>query len=66
MPRDRIWIEQQWEIARTKLKSENPIQTSLLVLDEIQNVPGWSETVKRLWNGDTGHGRDLHVVILGS
>ncbi len=65
--RDRIWIEQQWEMARTKLKSESPrAQQAVLVLDETQKVPGWSETVKRLWDEDSSEGRQLHVVILGS
>lgn len=65
--RDRIWIEQQWEIARTKLKSETPrAQQAILVLDEIQKVSGWSETVKRLWDEDSAEGRQLQVVILGS
>ena len=26
---------------------------AVLVLDEIQKIPGWSETVKRLWDEDT-------------
>jgi hypothetical protein len=44
-PNDRIWIEQQWEAARLRCR-----QTGrwLLVLDEVQKVPGWSEMVKRL------------------
>ena len=38
----------------------------MLVLDEIQKVPGWSEAVKRLWDEDTRLRRALKVVILGS
>ncbi len=65
--RDRVWIEQQWEIARTKLQSMDPKeQKAVFVLDEIQKVPGWSETIKRLWDEDSAEGRQLHVVILGS
>jgi len=65
--RDRLWIEQQWEIARTKLQWMGPKeQKAVFVLDEIQKVPGWSETVKRLWDEDSAEGRQLHVVILGS
>jgi len=63
--RDRAWIEQQWEAARVKLKTENQ-EKGILVLDEIQKVTGWSETVKRLWDEDTAEGLQLHVVILGS
>ena len=38
----------------------------MLVLDEIQKVPGWSETVKRLWDEDTRTKLPLKVVLLGS
>ena len=62
--KDRTWIEQQWEIARLKLDKDRP--KVILVLDEIQKIPGWSETVKRLWDEDTYQHRNLSVVILGS
>lgn len=56
--RGHHWLAAQWEVAR---------QTSeLLVVDEIQKVPDWSETVKRLWDDDTREGRPLKVVVLGS
>jgi predicted AAA+ superfamily ATPase len=38
----------------------------MLVLDEIQKIPAWSETVKRLWDEDTRKKRPLKVVLLGS
>ena len=38
----------------------------MLALDEIQKIPGWSETVKRLWDEDTRQRRPLKVVLLGS
>jgi predicted AAA+ superfamily ATPase len=62
-PNDRIWIEQQWEAARLRCR-----QTGrwLLVFDEVQKVPGWSEMVKRLWDEDSAKGVDLRVVLLGS
>ena len=56
------WIAQQWEIARLKRGSEGAI----LVLDEVQKVPGWSEAVKRLWDEDTRKKITLKVVLLGS
>lgn len=60
----RTWIEQQWEIGRLHArKSKNG---ALLVLDEIQKVSGWSETVKYLWDRDTANKIYLKVVILGS
>lgn len=36
------------------------------MLDEVQKVPHWSESVKRLWDEDTRAGTPLKVVILGS
>jgi predicted AAA+ superfamily ATPase len=59
--RGAVWIEQEWEAART-MKQEG----SVLVLDEVQKIPGWSETVKRLWDADTRLKTDLRVVVLGS
>ena len=56
------WIAQQWEIARLKRGSEGAI----LVLDEVQKIPGWSEAVKRLWDEDTRKKITLKVVLLGS
>ncbi len=39
---------------------------ALLVLDEVQKVTGWSEVVKRLWDGDTRNKLSLKVLLLGS
>lgn len=58
------WIGQQWEAAR--LAAEADRGGALLVLDEIQKIPGWSEAVKRLWDEDTRARRPLKVVLLGS
>src|SRR3989304_3419513 len=60
--RDRLWIEQQWELGRLQAEKGE----ALLVLDEIQKVKGWSEAVKRLWDEDTRRGLSLKVVLLGS
>jgi predicted AAA+ superfamily ATPase len=59
------WIEQQWEAARTQTNGSKRAD-AVLVLDEIQKIPGWSETVKRLWDEDTAAGISLKVVLLGS
>lgn len=64
--RDRVWIEQQWESARLRFMLQNKLGKGILVLDEIQKVTGWSESVKRLWDEDSAKGIQLHVVILGS
>lgn len=63
--RDRAWIEAQWEIGRARA-SEGGRRGALLVLDEVQKVPRWSEVVKRLWDEDTAAALPLRVAILGS
>lgn len=63
--RNLAWIEQQWEIGRL-LAARSGEQGAVLVLDEIQKVPNWSELVKHLWDEDTRLGRTLKVVVLGS
>lgn len=59
------WIEQQWQAARL-LTGDAAKSGAVLVLDEIQKIPGWSESVKRLWDEDTRRRRPLKVVVLGS
>ncbi len=61
--KDRIWIEQQWETARLKVKSK---KGALFILDEVQKIDGWSETLKRLWDEDSSNQLGLHVMVLGS
>ncbi len=56
------WIAQQWEAARLMAGAKGAV----LVLDEVQKVTGWSETVKRLWDEDTRKRRPVKVVLLGS
>ena len=63
--RGRDWIEQQWEAARIEA-ADTGRSGSVLVLDEIQKIPYWSETVKRLWDEDTRERTPLKVVLLGS
>ncbi len=63
--RGPAWIGQQWEAARVQAEDAGRLG-AVLVLDEIQKIPGWSETVKRLWDEDTTAHRPLRIVILGS
>jgi len=62
-PGDNFWIAQQWELARLRCRQSG---TWLLVLDEVQKIPRWSEAVKKLWDEDSLEGLDLRVVLLGS
>ena len=61
--RSTDWIGQQWEAARLEAPGK---AGAVLVLDEIQKIPAWSETVKRLWDEDTRSKQSLKVVLLGS
>jgi len=58
-----VWLEQQWEIARQSVCKRGE---TVLAIDEIQKIPNWSETVKKLWDEDTAHARNIKVVLLGS
>jgi hypothetical protein len=59
------WIGEQWAGARALARAAGPAG-AVLVLDEVQKIPGWSESVKRCWDEDTAAGVPLHVVLLGS
>jgi len=63
--RGRDWIAHQWDAVRI-LARDAGRRGAVLVLDEIQKIPGWSETVKRLWDEDTRARRPIRVVLLGS
>ena len=62
--RDTQWLVRQWEAARTE--AERFPRGAVLVLDEVQKIPEWSETVKGLWDADRLRDCPLRVVILGS
>ena len=63
--RNQEWIAQQWDIARQLARNASD-STSLLILDEVQKVPNWSESVKWLWDADAMAGLQVKVVVLGS
>lgn len=63
-PRDGAWLVGIWQRARAATRKSQ--DGHILVLDEIQKVPRWSEVVKGLWDADRAEGLKLHVVLLGS
>lgn len=63
-PRDAAWLADVWQRARTLAKTS--LGGHILVLDEIQKIPRWSDVVKGLWDADRAEGVLLHVVLLGS
>ena len=62
--KDVQWLVEVWERARRV--AEASALGFVLVLDEIQKIPNWSESVKGLWDADRRSDRALHVVLLGS
>lgn len=60
-PPNEHWLAETWRNARTL-----PGRAPLLVVDEIQKVPRWSEVVKLLHDEDVGLKKPLRVVLLGS
>ena len=60
---DTVWIKAQWQIGRELAKEHG---VALLVIDEVQKIPHWSDTIKQLWDEDTAADLDLKVCMLGS
>lgn len=63
-PRDSAWLIETWQ--RARIAAQRSTNGHILVLDEIQKIPRWSDTVKGLWDADRAKGLELHVVLLGS
>ncbi|MBE6194005.1 MAG: ATP-binding protein [Rikenellaceae bacterium] len=59
------WISNCWQAVRS-LKAVNQWQCVVLVIDEIQKIANWSEAVKKEWDDDTFHDRNIKVLLLGS
>lgn len=62
---DTAWLAAQWERGRLAATGAGKAG-AVLVLDEAQKIPRWSETVKRLWDEDSRARRPLKVILLGS
>ena len=58
--RSSAWLESQWIEAKSSKK------TQLLIIDEIQKVENWSETVKKLWDRNSQSDNPLKLILLGS
>ncbi len=62
LPTTPDWIRTQWMLARRDAAAA----PCLLVLDELQKIPNWSETVKALWDEDKRQGSRVTALLLGS
>ncbi len=63
LPHGPEWIHAQWEKVTLLGKEKGSI---LLVLDEIQKVRGWSETIKLLWDKSRREKKNIRLLLLGS
>ncbi len=59
------WISDCWETVRS-LKRNNGWESAILVIDEIQKIPDWSEAVKKEWDDDSFNDKNIKVLLLGS
>lgn len=55
---DHSWLRENWQVAREK--------NQILVIDEIQKIENWAETVKSLWDEDRRRKSPVRSVLLGS
>lgn len=55
------WLEEQWHITRSKAP-----KGGTLIIDEIQKVENWSETVKKLWDQQKILDSKIKLILLGS
>ncbi len=59
------WIEQIWQSARLQKKTKSA-KEFLLIIDEVQKVKNWSETVKKLWDEDSFNKLNIKIILSGS
>lgn len=57
------WIEPRWQALAVQSRASRP---GLLIVDEVQKVPRWSEEIKGLWDAERRADRGLRVLLLGS
>ena len=62
---NRAWVSDCWAAVRS-MKESKGWGCIILVIDEIQKISNWSEVVKKEWDDDTFHDRDIRVLLLGS
>ena len=59
------WISSCWMAARSRMQTAH-LDNMLLVIDEIQRLDQWAETVKKEWDADTFNDINIKVLLLGS
>ena len=64
LPPGPEWIETQWR--RAEVEADRSGGAVLLVLDEVQKVRGWSESLKSKWDAARRTSRDIRLLVMGS
>ncbi len=62
---NQSWISDCWAAIRSLQQSKGH-DSIILVIDEIQKIFNWSEVVKKEWDLDTFHDKNIKVLLLGS
>lgn len=62
---NRTWIKTAWDEARRRLAISSG-KCFLLIIDEVQKIDNWSETVKKEWDEDSRNGINLKIILTGS
>ena len=62
---DGTWIRREWNKVRLQMQQSGK-EEMLLVIDEVQKAPNWSETVKKEWDTDSFSNVNIKVILLGS
>ena len=62
---DTTWLRREWGNARFQMQQSDRKEI-LLIVDEIQKVSNWSETVKKEWDNDSFSDINVKVILLGS
>ncbi|MEI6436281.1 MAG: AAA family ATPase [Bacteroidota bacterium] len=60
-----LWLQQQWETIRLRARSAESSE-ALLVIDEIQKIPDWSNHVKIHWDKDSFDNIPIKLILSGS
>ena len=58
--KNSAWLNTQW------LTAKNISPNCLLVIDEIQKIENWAETIKQLWDEQNLKSNHIKVILLGS
>lgn len=62
---DTTWLRREWGNARLQMQ-QSESKEILFIVDEVQKVPNWSETVKKEWDNDSFSDTYVKVILLGS